>query len=37
MELELEFSVSVICVYKVWGLPLPLAGFRRLEGDDIRL
>ena len=37
MELELEFSVSVICVYKVWGLPLPLAGLRRLGGDDIRL
>jgi hypothetical protein len=37
MELELEFSVSVICVYRVWGLPLPFAGFRRLGGDDIRL
>jgi len=35
MELELEFSVLVIRVYKVWGLPL--AGFRRLGGDDIRL
>jgi hypothetical protein len=33
----LEFCVPVICVYKVWGLPLPAAEFRRRGGDDLRL